>query len=82
MSLTRFISSRSPYRRGGLVFDANCIRTSAGQLVIELGRVELERMGEANYRELLTDPHITIEVAKSPGHSGKRPSKAKPAEAS
>jgi hypothetical protein len=81
MSLTRFISSRSPYRRGGLVFDANCIRTPGGQSVIELGRAELERMGEAKFRELQADPHITIEVAKSPGHSGKRP-RAKPAEAS
>ena len=82
MSLTRFISSRSPYRRGGLVFDANCIRTPAGQLVIELGRVEMERMTKANFQELLTDPHITIEITRTPGHSGKRPPKAKPAEAS
>ncbi|HUO23125.1 MAG TPA: hypothetical protein VMU59_11470 [Caulobacteraceae bacterium] len=63
----RFISRRSPYRRGGLLFDRTCRRTAAGHALIELTRDQYVALGEANARSLLTDPNITYEMVIEKG---------------
>lgn len=63
----RFISSRSPYERGGLTFDRSSKRTAEGHALVELDLVGLERLGEDGFCELVRDPSITIEVMSEDG---------------
>jgi hypothetical protein len=64
-------STRFPYRRGGLVFDASCARDAQGRAVIEIDSIIAHRIGEDGFRQLLTDPAITLEFPVGPGWRGK-----------
>ncbi len=69
--IVRAHSTRFPYRRGGLVFDAACARDAAGRAVIEIDSIIAHRIGEEGFRQLLTDPAIALEFPVGPGWRGK-----------
>jgi hypothetical protein len=69
--MIRAHSSRFPYRRGGLVFDASCARDAAGRAVIEIDSIIAHRIGEDGFRQLLTDPVIELQFPVAPGWRGK-----------
>ncbi|MGI8839759.1 MAG: hypothetical protein ACR2F8_03075 [Caulobacteraceae bacterium] len=64
MSVIRFLSTRSPYRRGGLIFDSTAVGTRDGRAALYLNQAEFDRISPADYADLVADPAITIEFRK------------------
>jgi hypothetical protein len=62
MIVARLLSTRSPYRRGGLVFDASSRRVADGRAMVALTREQAGRMSPEDFTDLRGDPAITIEL--------------------
>jgi hypothetical protein len=87
VSIVRVLSSRSPYQRGGLSFDSACKRSADGRALVELSAVEARALGDENFRELVSDPAISLEFSDRhaaaaskapPARKAKPKSKARP----
>jgi hypothetical protein len=73
----RAISSRSPYLRGGVKFDASVAQTGDGRAVVEIDQAMLRRIGDDGLRELVQDPNIELQIPPEIGRHA--PPIAKPA---
>jgi hypothetical protein len=67
VSVVRFISQRQPYHRGGLAFDEASKRSPDGRAMVECDQAAMERMGPANFHELLADPNVEVQIAAKSG---------------